>query len=426
MSSSNVSVEAWATHTGDHRLDNYPDGITGISGTLDSNANGGVGTAAAIEYSSNGPLSASWNRGTFTAPSDGTYVFKYSADQTTNGADRVHHYRLIKNGSTEVAAEEYTTNGPRTTGNEIFWIGDLLQSDTLAVHLGENHIASHIPESMFYTVTKILSVTNGPMETQQVFYDSLTTTQNLDNSNPVSIYQIDSNFKLTLDPGRYLLSYHFPVQGNSAVTTWLASSLVSGTAVANAVSSCLHNSRSLHSSSVIVNPGVTTDYTIWALPLNNSGTSEYFNTEIDSVEPKDIPHMNAIRLSASTVGDSGSVGYDNTISGLTSTNVKSAIDELANVKVSAPLTTITPVPPFDNVYICDTASGVVSVTLPEISTLTSNVKLIFKDNGNASGNIITINRSGSDMIDGSVSLVLNTNYESKTLVSDGGTNWLIV
>lgn len=329
VASSGVSVEAWATHTGDHRLDNYPAGISGTSGTLDSNADGGVGTAAAIEYSSNGPLAASFTRGTFTAPSDGTYVFKYAGDQTTNGANRVHHYRLIKNGSTEVAVEEYTTNGPRTTGNEVFWIGDLSTSDTLAVHLGANHTASHIPESLFYTVTKILSVTNGvPMESQQVFYDNVTTTQNVNNGTPVSIYSLDSNFKLTLDPGKWLISYHFPVQGSSAVTTWLASSLSSGTAQANAVSSCLHNSRSLHSSSVIVTPGVQTDYTVWALPLSGTGTSEYFNTQIDAVEPKDIPYLNAFRLSAPTVGDSGSVSYDNTISGLTATNVKTAIDEV--------------------------------------------------------------------------------------------------
>lgn len=78
------------------------------------------------------------------------------------------------------------------------------------------------------------------------------------------------------------------------------------------------------------------------------------------------------------------------------------------------------------VYFCTaTSSSAVTVNLPAISTLDfPNLVINIKDAGFSAGtNNITVNAGGSDLIDGASSYVIDTNYESITLVNDGGTNW---
>ena len=65
-----------------------------------------------------------------------------------------------------------------------------------------------------------------------------------------------------------------------------------------------------------------------------------------------------------------------------------------------------------------------TMTLPENATL--GTQYIIKDVAGGAGTYnITIARTGSDTIDGQTSQVINTNYASVTLVSDGS-NWFIV
>ena len=72
-----------------------------------------------------------------------------------------------------------------------------------------------------------------------------------------------------------------------------------------------------------------------------------------------------------------------------------------------------------------TQTGTVTITIP--STEVENGRLItIKDvGGNAGTNNITINTGGAETIDGNSSFVLNNNYQSVTLISDG-TGWYIV
>lgn len=102
-------------------------------------------------------------------------------------------------------------------------------------------------------------------------------------------------------------------------------------------------------------------------------------------------------------------GYDKTISAATTINIPSV--------------------EYSKIYICSaTTSSAITVNLPQISALAKDKIVInIKDGGfNAGTNNITVNRAGSDLIDGQTSYVLNTDSESITLVNDGGTNWYII
>jgi hypothetical protein len=68
-------------------------------------------------------------------------------------------------------------------------------------------------------------------------------------------------------------------------------------------------------------------------------------------------------------------------------------------------------------------AGSVSLALPNVVNLQ---QIVIKDaSGAAASNNITISRGGSALIDGQSSIVINSNYGSYTLFSDG-TNWWII
>ncbi len=72
----------------------------------------------------------------------------------------------------------------------------------------------------------------------------------------------------------------------------------------------------------------------------------------------------------------------------------------------------------------DTSVDVLTIDLTS-TTVTAGRTVIVKDvGGNAGTNNITITTEGAETIDGAASFVINTNYESVSLVSDG-TNWFI-
>jgi hypothetical protein len=67
------------------------------------------------------------------------------------------------------------------------------------------------------------------------------------------------------------------------------------------------------------------------------------------------------------------------------------------------------------------------VTLPAANSIPAGIITWFKDEaGTASSNDITINRVGGDTVDGSASTVINANYQTKGLYSDGASQWFSV
>ena len=74
----------------------------------------------------------------------------------------------------------------------------------------------------------------------------------------------------------------------------------------------------------------------------------------------------------------------------------------------------------------DTSSGAVTITLPQISTLSDGFKLaVVKWSNDA--NTVTIVRSGSDTINGIASTVIGAQYAQSTFVADFETNqWFVV
>lgn len=67
-----------------------------------------------------------------------------------------------------------------------------------------------------------------------------------------------------------------------------------------------------------------------------------------------------------------------------------------------------------------------TVSLPAVATIPSGKSFVIKDESGAAGtNAITIDPSGSETIHGAATALVNTNWGSMTLVSNG-TSWLII
>jgi hypothetical protein len=78
----------------------------------------------------------------------------------------------------------------------------------------------------------------------------------------------------------------------------------------------------------------------------------------------------------------------------------------------------------DNVIMCSTSGGAITINLPAASGQNERTIRI-KDKGNAATNNITIDANGSETIDGALTKVINTNYGSVTLYCDG-TSWFLL
>ena len=70
-------------------------------------------------------------------------------------------------------------------------------------------------------------------------------------------------------------------------------------------------------------------------------------------------------------------------------------------------------------------SGVVTVTLPSAQVNAGRLFTIKDESGNASTNNITVATEGSELIDGSATNVIDSDYGAKHYYSDG-TNWFVV
>jgi len=65
-----------------------------------------------------------------------------------------------------------------------------------------------------------------------------------------------------------------------------------------------------------------------------------------------------------------------------------------------------------------------AITLPSAASVPQGIPMVFKDEGGgAATNNITVSRAGSDTIDGATSKVINTNYGTFRLYSDGVSKW---
>ena len=74
---------------------------------------------------------------------------------------------------------------------------------------------------------------------------------------------------------------------------------------------------------------------------------------------------------------------------------------------------------------CKTSIDTVVITLPSSVNFPDRTIRVKDVDGNASTNNITINRAGTDLIDGQTSFVLDSNYGGVILISDGNGNWSI-
>lgn len=99
---------------------------------------------------------------------------------------------------------------------------------------------------------------------------------------------------------------------------------------------------------------------------------------------------------------------------------------LDNASFSAPIRTVTASAPMvstDHTILCDASSGDITISLTnaaDVSGRLLNIKKI--DN---SGNKVTIDASGTQTIDGALTSILTTQYESITIQCDG-TGWWIL
>lgn len=77
----------------------------------------------------------------------------------------------------------------------------------------------------------------------------------------------------------------------------------------------------------------------------------------------------------------------------------------------------------DHTILCDATSGSITITLPAVSTISGRMYVIKKID--ATANTVTIDGNSSETIDGATTLVLTTQWETKTIQSNGSA-WFVV
>lgn len=74
----------------------------------------------------------------------------------------------------------------------------------------------------------------------------------------------------------------------------------------------------------------------------------------------------------------------------------------------------------------DTSSTAITITLPQISSVLKKIYHIVDITGDAATNNITVERSGSDTINGNTNIIINQNRTAITLINDKINQWFIV
>ena len=108
---------------------------------------------------------------------------------------------------------------------------------------------------------------------------------------------------------------------------------------------------------------------------------------------------------------------------------KLSFAQLANTAYSIrTVTASTTVTASDWIILCNHTAAI-TITLPQISTLTTvsnKLRISIKDiSGAAVTNNVTIVTSGSDLIENASSLIMNVNFVAFTLLSGGTNKWWI-
>lgn len=118
----------------------------------------------------------------------------------------------------------------------------------------------------------------------------------------------------------------------------------------------------------------------------------------------------------------GTVDYDLTLSGSLTITGSVKNSGIATITDSESPYTISDA---DYTVLVDANGGNVTINLPTAAD-NSGRQIFFKVVTDPSSNVITIQRQGSDTIDGSTSTTqLNTQYDALSCVSAGSTNWYI-
>lgn len=74
-----------------------------------------------------------------------------------------------------------------------------------------------------------------------------------------------------------------------------------------------------------------------------------------------------------------------------------------------------------NLVVVDTTGGAVTLTLP--SGMPQGWKIIVQDNGNGGTNAVTVQRAGSETVNGTTSVAISADYGRLTLYCDGEGAW---
>jgi len=73
---------------------------------------------------------------------------------------------------------------------------------------------------------------------------------------------------------------------------------------------------------------------------------------------------------------------------------------------------------------CNVTGGGFTVTLPAAAD--NEGRQICVKKTDASGNTLTVGRTGSDLIDGATTVTTTTQYKTWVFLSDGTTNWFVI
>lgn len=96
------------------------------------------------------------------------------------------------------------------------------------------------------------------------------------------------------------------------------------------------------------------------------------------------------------------------------TQEKSTILQIRTIALSETLTKQ------DRILLVNTSIGSVTLTLPSAA---NKIELVIKKT--VAANTLTIQRGGTDTIEGATSIALTAVYSSRTLIGGGGTVWYI-
>jgi len=135
-----------------------------------------------------------------------------------------------------------------------------------------------------------------------------------------------------------------------------------------------------------------------------------------------------------TTATTGTMNYSVFLSGLAAGGtIFGDLEILGDLKIKAIFNNVTnvnsgsyDVDGEDNILnVSYTATGIVTINIPTVQMLSGRTLTIKDAGGNSTINNITINTEGSEKIDGQNNFIINSNYMSIQLYSDG-TNWFVI